>query len=235
MNLPHISTQKINALKQWGIEHLVQLLEKKDIRDVLKRIGMDKDEALEAYKALERVPLVDMKWTIVPIDERNEPLENELLEEGGEAQMIVSLRRVNACNNKSVLMNNFPKPKECGWFLVVANPDTEEVICLKRVTLNRLTQKNLIVMLPDDFETPLQVILMSDSYIGLDQSYTVDLNKVNNKLRLSMKEPVKKPKKVVAQIDDSKKDDDYAGPSLDNKQEYEEAGNSSDDGFCKYN
>lgn len=151
-----------------GIEHLVQMLDKKDIRDVLKRIGMDRDEAMEAYKALERVPIVDMKWSIVPIDERNEPLENELLEEGGEAQLIVSLRRVNHSNNKTVLMNNFSKMKECGWFLVVANPDSEEVICLKRVTLNRMTQKTLCIALPDDFDTPLQVMLMSDSYIGLD-------------------------------------------------------------------
>ena len=91
-------------------------------------------------------------------------------------------------------------------------------------------------MLPDDFETPLQVMLMSDSYIGLDQSYAVDLNRVNAKLQKTVKEPVKKPKKVFAQIDDLKKEEEdvYAAPS---KQEYldEEAGESSDDGFCKYN
>jgi hypothetical protein len=98
-------------------------------------------------------------------------------------------------------MSNFPKQKEMGWFLVVANPDTEEVICLKRVTFSRMTQKQLVVMLPDDFDTPLQVMLMSDSYIGLDQSYVVDLNKVNNKLSEQLKVAKKNKKKVVVQDD----------------------------------
>jgi len=190
---------------------------------------MDKDETAEALKALERVPLVDIKWSMVPIDERNQPLEDELLEEGGEAQLVVSLRRVNACNSKNILMSNFPKAKEVGWFLIVANPDTEEVICLKRVTFKRLTQKNLIVVLPNDFETPLQIMLVSDSYIGLDQSYVVDLEKVNQKLRSQLKQPAKaKAPKVVITDDESDKKPD--AKELDAYLD-----DDSDDGFCKYN
>jgi|LauGreDrversion4_2_1035121.scaffolds.fasta_scaffold337200_2 pre-mRNA-splicing helicase BRR2 len=60
---------------------------------------MQKDEVIEAQKALERVPLVDMNWTLVAVDQKNEPLEGELLEEGGEAQLVVHLRRVNSANS----------------------------------------------------------------------------------------------------------------------------------------
>ena len=44
-----------------------------------------------------------------------------------------------------------------------------------------MTSKNLIVLLPDDFEnqSKVKIYLMCDSYIGLDQEYTIDLNKVN--------------------------------------------------------
>jgi len=73
---------------------------------------------------LERVPLVDMKWTLVAVDDRNEPLENVLLEPSSEAQLIVHLRRVNNSNSQNILMTNFPKAKEAGWFIVVANPDS---------------------------------------------------------------------------------------------------------------
>ncbi len=65
-------------------------------------------------------------------------------------------------------MCNFPKSKEASWFLIVANPDTKEVICLKRVAFKKLTKKSLIVVLPESFDTSLQVMLMCDSYIGLD-------------------------------------------------------------------
>ena len=52
---------------------------------------------------------------------------------------------------------------------------------MKRVAFKRSTQKNLVVLLPDDFqrEKYLAVYLMCDSYIGLDQEYTIDLLKVN--------------------------------------------------------
>lgn len=68
-----------------GIVHLAQMLDNPNIPDVLKKLGMSRDEQLEAQKALDRVPIVDMKWTLVAIDQRNEPIEDQLLEESGEA------------------------------------------------------------------------------------------------------------------------------------------------------
>lgn len=154
LNLPGINATRIEKLKQLGIRHLVQILDGNQ-RETLKKIGMSTDEVTEAAKALDRVPIIDMKWSIVAVDETNQPMENELLEPSGEAQLVVSLRRVNQTNSNHILMSNFPKSKEAGWFIIVANPDTEEVICLKRITFKGFTQKSLIVVLPDDFETPL--------------------------------------------------------------------------------
>ena len=74
-----------------------------------------------------------MKWTLVAIDQQNKPMEGQKLEESGEAQLVVHLRRVNQSNSQNIQMSNFPKAKEAGWFLLVANPDTQEVICIKRV------------------------------------------------------------------------------------------------------
>ena len=79
-------------------------------------------------------------------------------------------------------INNFPKHKEVSWFLLIANPATGEVSALKRMSFKRFTSQNLVVMLPDDFayQSRLKIYLMCDSYIGLDQEYTIDLNKVND-------------------------------------------------------
>lgn len=131
----------------------------------------------------------------MPTDETNEPISDGVLEEGGEAQLVVNLRRVNPSNARTVLMSNFPKVKEMGWFLVVANPDTEEVICLKRISFKRMTSKTMNIVLPNDFETPIQVMLLSDSYIGLDQSYVIDLARVNKRLEANVKVAKKSRKK----------------------------------------
>lgn len=91
----------------------------------------------------------------------------------------------------------FPKRKEAGWFLIIANPETNEVMGLKRLTFKRFTSKNLIVLLPDDFESEskIKVYLMCDSYIGLDQEYTIDINRVNDTiLSKAAEERATKPK-----------------------------------------
>ena len=64
---------------------------------------------------------------------------------------------------------------------MVANAKTGQLLGMKRVAFKRFTQKNLVVVLPDDFraERHVKVLVMCDSYIGLDQEYTVDLLKVN--------------------------------------------------------
>lgn len=76
---------------------------------------------------------------------------------------------------------NFPKHKEASWFLIVANATSGQILGLKRVAFKRFTQKNLVVLMPEDFEEHkhIKVFIMCDSYIGLDQEYTIDINKVN--------------------------------------------------------
>ena len=49
----------------------------------------------EVRRALERVPITQVRWTIVKVDELNKPLEGQQLEENGEAQFSINLRRVN--------------------------------------------------------------------------------------------------------------------------------------------
>ena len=37
------------------------------------------EDIKEIYKALDKVPIVDVKFSVIPIDERNELLEGQLL------------------------------------------------------------------------------------------------------------------------------------------------------------
>lgn len=87
--------------------------------------------------------------------------------------------------------------------MMIANVKTGQLLSLKRVAFKRFTQKNLVVPLPDDFveERYLKVYLMCDSYIGLDQEYTIDLIKVNQIIMSKAVQAAKSQKKDSAPSD----------------------------------
>ena len=89
-----------------------------------------------------------MRWSAVSVNEMNEPIQNQLLEQGGEAQITVSLRRTNENAYQNVVINNFPKHKEPTWFVVIGNPKTNDLVCMKRISVKKFSSKNLIVLLP---------------------------------------------------------------------------------------
>ena len=59
------------------------------------KCNFDSDKLKEINKGLERIPKIDLKYTIVAVDDKNEPLENQSLQEGGEAMIVVNLKRLN--------------------------------------------------------------------------------------------------------------------------------------------
>lgn len=67
--------------------------------------------------------------------------------------VMVNITRTNRSNRQFVSASNFPKPKECSWFLIVGNKKTNELLALKRVAFKRFASKHMNVMLPRDFLT----------------------------------------------------------------------------------
>jgi len=144
------------------------------------------DELKEIFTAISRVPIVNVRYTIDPVDQTNEVQEGgiynnidfdlEPLIEGGEGMMKVHLKRVNKSKSQRVSISHFPKPKDANWILIVGNPSKNDVLGIKRIQFNWQTSKTLNVQLPDDFlNEKLSLFLMCDSYIGLDQEYSIDL------------------------------------------------------------
>lgn len=80
------------------------------------------------------------------------------------------------------MINNFSKSKEASWFVLISNQETNDLICMKRLAFKKISSKSLIALLPGDFNTKYQIMLMCDSYIGLDQIVLLDFNKVNQRI-----------------------------------------------------
>jgi activating signal cointegrator complex subunit 3 len=72
------------------------------------------------------------------------------------------------------LVFRFPKIKEEGWFVVLGDEDSGELLAMRRVGLaiGRTTRTTLVF--PSDIEAGsclcrMKVFLLADSYLGLDQ------------------------------------------------------------------
>jgi len=138
-------------------------------------------EDLQAmFKALEKVPMVEMKYSLAKTDHEENVLSSEPLCEGDEAMLMVNLRRTNRSSKQFVAISNFPKPKECNWFLLVGVKGKNELLAMKRISFKRFASKKLQLVLPRDFEDKLELHLMCDSYVGLDQCYEIDVEQVND-------------------------------------------------------
>ena len=87
------------------------------------------------------MPLVEMKYSIVKTNDQEDILSGEPLEEGREALVLVNLKRTNRSNKQFCAISNFPKPKECCWFLLVGNPEKNELLAMKRISFKRYASK----------------------------------------------------------------------------------------------
>jgi hypothetical protein len=56
------------------------------------------EDLKDIYRAIEKVPLVEMKYSIVKTNSQEDILSGEPLEEGREAMVLVNLKRTNRSN-----------------------------------------------------------------------------------------------------------------------------------------
>lgn len=61
--------------------------------------------------------------------------------------------------------------KEEGWWLLLGDPDSDELHALKRLSFGAKASCTLSVQLPAAEASQLHLYLVCDSYLGMDQQY----------------------------------------------------------------
>lgn len=81
-------------------------------------------------------------------------------------------------SNRSAYAPRFPKPKDEGWFMTLGSVDDNELVAIKRVTLSSIKSSQQLAFVTPEKEGRfiLTFYLMSDSYVGLDQQYSILLD-----------------------------------------------------------
>lgn len=189
INVPHLTEDLITKLAKAKIQSLPQLIrackgDMKDLFDNKLKHPIPTDDLREMFQALEKVPIVKLMYSVIKSNDKEELQSGELLEEGGEATIFVNLKRTNKAHKQFAYISNFPKPKECTWFLMVGHSKTNELIALKRISFTRFASKKVQIVLPVDFSENMEIFLMCDSYIGLDQRFVINFNNVNDSIRM---------------------------------------------------
>ncbi|KAK6123255.1 hypothetical protein DH2020_043012 [Rehmannia glutinosa] len=148
-----------------SIETVFDLVEMEDDerRELLQ---MSDSQLIDIARFCNRFPNIDLTYDV---------LDSDNVRAGEDVSVHVSLERDLEGRTEvgPVDAPRYPKSKEEGWWLVVGDTKTNQLLAIKRVTLQRKSRVKL------DFTAPTEpgkktytLYFMCDSYLGCDQEYT---------------------------------------------------------------
>lgn len=138
--------------------------ENDDYGNLVKRLGLSQKQLGQAAVFTnDKYPDLELEHEVLDEDE---------IKAGEPAYLSVKLsRNVDESAEDDYLVHApfYPAKKMENWWLVVGDEKTRNLLAIKRVTIGRELQVRLEYTVPAAGEHQLKLLLMSDSYIGVDQ------------------------------------------------------------------
>eukprot|EP00736_Rhodelphis_marinus_P006135 Rmarinus@m.26158 len=160
LTLPHFTSQCVARMEEEGIHCLPQLLatDRQRVVGILRSLDFHRGQVDDVIRGLESLPIISMDGSL--------PKTDFVVDE--ESEITVHLTRHTKVP-KRVYAPRFAKPKQEGWWIVVGDFETGELLALKRINLAEQMTTKLTLLAPEDpGQYTLSLCLISDSYIGLD-------------------------------------------------------------------
>ena len=171
MQLPHFTRERAAAAEAAGVETVFDLAGLDDAPRGALLEGLSPAQQADVARFCNRYPNIDVAFevaggtTVAP----GAPVTVHvaLTREGSEAG--TELRPADA--------PRFPKPKEEGWWLVVADRGANALLAIKRVVVAGKAKAKLEFAAPDAAGAKAYTLFfMCDSYLGADQEYELEIN-----------------------------------------------------------
>ncbi|XXG57569.1 hypothetical protein AAC387_Pa04g0019 [Persea americana] len=173
LQLPHFTKELAKKCKENPGKTIETIFDLVEMEDDERRalLEMPDSQLLDIARFCNRFPNIDMSFVVLDSDDVR-PGENVTLQ--------VTLERDLEGRTEvgPVDAPRYPKAKEEGWWLVVGDNKSNQLLAIKRVSLQRRSKVKL------DFTAPVEVgkksytlYFMCDSYLGCDQEYgfTIDV------------------------------------------------------------
>lgn len=169
--LPHLSDDAIATATKMKVETIFDFQELDDKARGKILQGLQKRQIAEVAACSNRYPEVEVQYAV----------QNEAdLNTADSVNLVVQLEREWDDSQGAlgaVTAPLFPKEQAEGWWLVVGEQSTGTLLGIKRVSFAKQAREKLNFM-PPAVAGPhtLTIYLMSDSYVGCDQEFQVEIN-----------------------------------------------------------
>ncbi|TXG48076.1 hypothetical protein EZV62_027370 [Acer yangbiense] len=172
LQLPHFTKQLAKRCQEnlgKSIETVFDLVEMEDDerRELLQ---MPDIQLLDIARFCNRFPNIDMSYEVQDV---------ENISAGEDITLQVTLERDLEGKTEvgPVDSPRYPKAKEEGWWLVVGDTKSNQLLAIKRVSLQRKSRVKLEFAAPaEPGKKAYTLYFMCDSYLGCDQEYTFSVD-----------------------------------------------------------
>jgi len=171
LQLPHFTKELAKRCQEnpgKSVETVFDLVEMEDDerRELLQ---MSDQQLLDIARFCNRFPNIDMTYEVV---------DNGKVRAGRDMMLQVTLERDLEGRTEvgPVDAPRYPKSKEEGWWLVVGDTKTNQLLAIKRVSLQRKSKVKLEFTPAEVGKKTYTLYFMCDSYLGCDQEYTFTID-----------------------------------------------------------
>ncbi|BES93589.1 activating signal cointegrator 1 complex subunit [Nesidiocoris tenuis] len=150
---------------------------------------LDEGQIDQVYKVLKSLPILRVNlraWGSWQDQSDGQPLTKNRMDVCACAEYTVSvaLERLNRPTERRAYAPRFHKPKSEGWILILGDVERAELLALRRVAFaQRKTNVQLIFQTPEKLgPVNFTLYVLSDTYLGLDQQYEIQMNVIPNEI-----------------------------------------------------
>ena len=175
--IPHFEDSVVEACNRHGIKDIFEFMEamdpseNKDYGALVKAMGLNNNQLADAARFTnERYPNMDLSFEL-------EDPENVVA--GSPSVLTVAVERQleeDEEPNLQVHAPFYPAEKTENWWIVVGEEKSKTLLAIKRVTITRTLKTKLEIVVPEPGKHELTLFLMSDSYVGVDQAPTFEVD-----------------------------------------------------------
>ncbi len=167
--IPHLTQDTIAELAKRNVEQVFDLMEMED-QERTQVLGLDKARLAQVANFVNRYPNIEVQLE----------LEEERVKEGDTCTLKISLEREHEDDEDDigpVIAPLYPAPKDEGWWLVIGDNKTNDLLAIKRVNLVMQHTLSLQFSAPEKAGNyDLVLYFMCDSYMGVDQDFEFKLH-----------------------------------------------------------
>ncbi|RDW74063.1 Sec63-domain-containing protein [Coleophoma crateriformis] len=174
--IPHFTPEVIKAANESGINDIFEFMEAMDPSEnpnyeaLVKRLGLSQVQLAQAANFTNsKYPNIELSFDV-------EDPEN--ITAGDPAYIKVQITRDvdedDEDNDVDTTVHApfYPVKKMENWWLVVGDESSKTLLAIKRITIGKVLNLRLEYTVPTPGEHELKLLLMSDSYVGVDQDPT---------------------------------------------------------------